>query len=142
MSTQYPPLPHRRLKLMANGIWDEIRKEFYPFKLSHVTVPAKRGIIRYVHTAQTSAHSSGDTPAGHVSWAISVGSTTVYVARASVCATVAASNVNACNSSYQLVSCLADEGSALTFNSASVSSGIGSIVYAEIPADRDWVYVE
>ena len=56
------PLPYRRLKEYANGIWDETRKEFYPFisSVSSATITGKKGIMYYVKSVSTSAQNTGD----------------------------------------------------------------------------------
>ena len=59
---QLNPLPYRRLRLMANGIWDEVKKEFYPFisSVSSATITGKKGIMYYVKFVSISAQNTGD----------------------------------------------------------------------------------
>ena len=65
-----PSLPYRRLVKFANGIWDENRKTFYPFKSVHKTVStdlvsAKKNIHIFVKSSWISAYNSGDKAASN-----------------------------------------------------------------------------
>jgi len=128
-------LPYRRLQKFANGIWDENRKVFYPFKVANsVTVAAKRNIMYYVNSIHLSASSSGDTVLSYCRYSGKILGTTVVLCNLYIQGTVAASNVNAAQSIYVEPSVLCDPNSPLTWaNTVGVYNGV--IVYAEIPSD-------
>lgn len=142
MSTQYPPLPYRRLRLMANGLWDEVKKTFYPFKTSSVTVSAKSGIRYFVKSASMTGTNTGDHAVANMNWYCSLNGSTVTFCVCTIPATTAASNVSSGNSNFTEVNQLFDANSAITRGVDSASSYQGAVTYAEIPADLGWVVVE
>ena len=64
------PLPFRRLKAYGNGIWDESRKAFYPFKSAVDTVTGKKGIYYYVRSYCARGANTGDHAASFVGFTI------------------------------------------------------------------------
>jgi len=145
MSTQYPPLPYRRLKLMANGLWDEVRKEFYPFISFHSNQSDKVGIPGYhyyIKSVQISAYNVGDNNTGYVSVKIHVGGVERIFVVLTVPATVAASNVNASASTSTEVNLLGDPSASIDVTKAGVTQCYVTVIYAEVPADPGWVVVE
>ena len=74
-----PSLPYRRLVKFANGIWDENRKTFYPFKVTNTTLPAKRGISYFVHTIVCTGTNTGDAAVTSVGYAATVLGVPVYL---------------------------------------------------------------
>lgn len=140
MSTQFPPLPYRRLKMMANGIWDEVRKVFYPFKLANSTVAAKAGIRYYIKNVSTSGANAGDTSVATPGWTFKVDGNTLTTLTV-VPATVAASNVNSGAQFSMDVNVLCDTNSAIT-TYGGPTTVTRNVIYAEIPEDLGWVVVE
>jgi len=137
MSPQYkeiPGLPFRRLKQYANGIWDETRKEFYPYKGATTTVPAKRGFRFFVHSAFSAGENDGDKAVTLVGWAVTVFGSTVYVCRTNVPTSSAASGVGQWAGLSQNPDILCDSNTAIT-SSATASIAYVGVVYAEIPDD-------
>lgn len=127
-------LPYRRLQKFANGIWDEERKTFYPWKLSQSAVPAKRGVHYYLALVSYWGVNVGDAAAGYVTVTISVGGSSLVIVSGRMPATVAASNVNAAMHGNCETNILCDSNTAITPSGAGTIYAY-SLKYAEIPAD-------
>ena len=146
MSTQYPPLPHRRLKMMANGVWDEAKKAFYPFivyssSLNNASIPGKANIMYFIKDASISGENNGDkAPASNYVQITQNGETRI-VCFVKISQTVAASYVNSSEALFCEVDVLTDSGTPILIKIGS-STGFATVVYAEIPSDLGWVAVE
>lgn len=134
-----PPLPYRPLEVKANGVWDPIKKKFYPWKTAYTSLnatlaAAKPGIAYYVHLIRTSAENHGDAAAAMNYCQIYIGGTP-FALDAWAGTTTATSGVSSVVSSMAVVDVMADVNTAIT---AAVASSIGriSVVYAEIPVDE------
>ena len=137
MSTQYPPLPHRRLKMMANGIWDEVNKAFYPYRVSSVTVAAKPGIRYYVHQASCTGYATGINAVALARYVRGVVNkvTTNFINIVVPVMTQATDYFSFTSTS--IINVLCDANAAIT-----MSASYGSVIYAEIPDDLGWVVIE
>lgn len=140
MTKRLNALPYRRLKMMANGIWDEARQEFYPFKLGNksgslntIIVTAKNGVRYYVLSWSITIRNTAATDGEGVfirgyqyAVLVDIGGCTIIPSVASVNTNSGISNV------------LLDNNSAITAATAS-GKAVGYYnlytVYAEIPAD-------
>ena len=132
------PLPFRRLKEYANGIWDETRKEFYPFNIVFVQnagafLLAKPGIRYYVKCLSLGATNAGDKASATPTVNMTQNGGTRYCG-VSVAATVAASNVNQNANVFFNLGILCDTNKAIGASITSTSACI-TVVYAEIPDD-------
>lgn len=128
------PLPYRRLKEYVNGIWDETRKEFYPYIVSTGTVAAKRGIRYFVHSVAFSNANSGDKNNTCDYLTCTIRRSNYLVGFCMTGATTAASGSSSQNSNFQVLNVLVDENSAMTFTQQSATR-YQLVVYAEIPDD-------
>lgn len=129
------PLPFRRLKRYVNGIWDEQRQEFYPFKIAYGTVGAKPGIRYYIHMISASGANTGDHAAVNLGFTCTVDGVTQYPMYATVPVTTAADGTGrGATNSCSDMGILCDSGTAITVSSGA-STGALSVVYAEIPVD-------
>lgn len=139
MSTQYPPLPYRRLKLMANGIWDEVNKAFYPWKHASATTAGKAGIMYYVKSVTLSGFYTGIVAAGYVKFLYYVGGVNagphIGLPQMTQATDFAHSVVDVD------ISTLCDPGTGFTV-AASLYSQYCHVIYAEIPDDLGWVVIE
>jgi len=130
-------LPYRRLQRFANGIWDEERKTFYPFRMfsisTYASIPAKANMMYYVKSATISGQNSGDHAAAANYISIVVGGTSCLI-RLILCQTVAAANVNANATVSPEIEVLADVNTAVSAVIGATSGHI-NIIYAMIPAD-------
>lgn len=131
-------LPFRRLKEYANGIWDETRKEFYPFLVASFTasnsLAAKKNIHFYVYSASISGENTGDAVAATNSFAGTLRGSSVSFLSIRIGATTAASVISQTSAMSLITSLLFDVNTAITYT-RSTTSGTGSIIYAEIPGD-------
>lgn len=60
MALRIPPLPNRPLEVRANGIWDPVRKTFYPFRVyTALTAVAKAGVRYYIHSVIATVRREG-----------------------------------------------------------------------------------
>ena len=134
-----PSLPYRRLVKFANGIWDENRKTFYPFKVSNATVAAKRGIRYFVSSMAVSGQVSGISAASSVTIGITQFGTTSNVLWLRLPATTQASDYVS-DSISVIYDVLLDENAAIAC-ATTATSGSYTIVYAEIPVDGSGVPV-
>jgi len=134
MTKRLNALPYRRLKMMANGIWDEAKQEFYIFKPSVGTLSAKRGIHYFIKSCQQSAVNAGDHAVGSLAIQITFNGSLVYITQGWVPVTVAASNVNAGCSIYNAPCILCDPGTPVTVVHGGTTNGT-AFTYAEIPSD-------
>ena len=135
-----PSLPYRRLVKFANGIWDENRKTFYPFKTSAETMPAKKGISYFVFSISLQGTNTGDKPVQPVHVGAIINRVTSTLAHISIPASVAAANVNSQSSNFFNLCVLCDPGTEVTCYSTATSSRV-LIVFAEIPIDGSGVPV-
>ena len=125
------PLPFRRLKEYANGIWDEERQTFYPFKAVYDTSPpAKPGIAYYLKSVQTVIKATGIVggASGYVTGV--VGGETARFGIVAVPAMTQATDYWSSVCDFN-VGVLCDVNTALTC----IAATYVTIVYAEIPAD-------
>ena len=130
-------LPYRRLRMMANGIWDEAKKEFYPFRVKGSTTPAnvklsaKRGICYFVYTTAVSLYTHDDAVVrrGYFSGTINGVAQNFFGVFLPVTTGSFACGVNA-----MPMNILCDENTQVDVIS-NADGGNYVIVYAEIPAD-------
>lgn len=130
-----PPLPNRRLKEYANGVWDEQYGRFYPYKLfsgvATKTLAAKDAIMFYIKSCAVSAYNSAGNAAGATTPNCTVNRATEYLGRVTVPATVG-EGITA--SAFSTIGVLLDVNTPLQVNISCTGGGF-AIVYAEIPAD-------
>ena len=136
-----PSLPYRRLVKFANGIWDENRKTFYPFKTSTASVPAKRGIQYFVKSASMSGANTGDHAVSNMNWYCSLNGSSVTFCVCTIPATTNASGVSSGNSAFTEVNQLFDANSAISRGVDSAASYQAAVTYAEIPVEGTGVPV-
>ena len=127
------PLPFRRLKGYANGIWDETRKEFYPWKAAATTVTAKKGIRYFIHSVYASGANTGDHATSNTGLNVVINGVVCYYS-VYVPATVAASNISQGAVLQINPDVLCDAQTAITILYQSVSN-VTVCLYAEIPDD-------
>jgi len=141
-ANQYPGLPFRRLKQMANGIWDETRQAFYPFRAITGTsgsFAGKNGVHYYVKTVMITATNWGAHPAATQSYVYSVVfGVNAYLA--GVCLPITAADVPVSQTVSVDVGVLCDMGAGLSFVMGA-DNGLRVVIYAEIPGDEGPVQV-
>ena len=125
-------LPYRRLRTMANGIWDEVRKEFYPFRVKSSTVAAKSGFLYYVKSCGMKVNVTGITAAGYGVWQITSFGTTYSIGVSSPQMTQA-TDYFAETQNFE-VSVLCDVKTAITLATSNVTA-TGFVIIAEVPDD-------
>jgi len=128
-------LPYRRLQKFANGIWDEERKVFYPFKTSVTTVPAKKNIHYYVKSVTIQATNAGDSTVKPVNVQATINGIVSYLGYVAVPVSTAALLPSTQTSAKFDVNVLCSPNTAITKVSNATSAANTLIVYAEIPAD-------
>ena len=135
-----PSLPYRRLVKFANGIWDENRKAFYPFKTSMATLPAKKGISYFVYSITLQGTNTGDSVVKTIYVDENINGVPCTLAIITIPSSVAASNVNSESSAFFNLCVLCSPGTAVT-RVTGATAGTSLIVFAEIPIEGSGVPV-
>lgn len=133
------PLPFRRFKLYANGLYDEENKRFYPFKpvgasATSTMVAAVPGMMPFVHTATVSVYNEGDHAAGGCTISGTRDRISAWLGRVTAPSTTLASGVNSNASAFAQINSFFDVNTAITV-SISGTGGGAIVVFCLVPAD-------
>ena len=122
-------LPYRRLQKFANGIWDEERKTFYPWRIANSTVAAKSNIRYFVHSVSCASAATGISAGAWAKVTVTVNGVTASLGNAYCTSQTLATDYFSVTSN-QNPDVLCDVNTALT-----MAGTVSVVLYAEIPAD-------